>query len=159
MIRQIMGLVLSVCAVMTVLTGCGNTATEASKELSVNRESEISTPPEESSQYSEAAEKYRQISQEEASTIMQEQSGYQIVDVRTVQEYEEGHIPGAICISNESIINEPPPELADKSQLLLIYCRSGRRSKEASEKLANMGYTNIMEFGGIITWTGPLTTD
>ena len=91
-------------------------------------------------------------------TIMEENEGYVIIDVRTEEEYVEGHIPGAINIDNESIVGVEPEELPDKNQLILIYCRSGNRSKQAAEKLANMGYTNIIEFGGIIDWDGEIVT-
>ena len=97
---------------------------------------------------------YTQISQEEAARIMEEQTDYIIVDVRTEEEYDEAHILGAINIANETIGTDEIPELPDKDQVLLVYCRSGRRSKEASEKLAALGYTNVLEFGGIMTWTG-----
>ena len=97
---------------------------------------------------------YRQISMEEAVTMMEEETGYIILDVRTAQEYSEKHIPGAINIANESIGTEDIPELPDKEQLILVYCRSGNRSKQASEKLVKLGYTNIVEFGGINDWTG-----
>jgi rhodanese-related sulfurtransferase len=90
---------------------------------------------------------------------MAEKSGYQIIDVRREDEFSQGHIPGAICIPNESINYDMPEELPDPDQMLLVYCRSGRRSKEAAQKLADMGYTNVLEFGGIITWTGSVTTD
>ena len=98
--------------------------------------------------------KYKQISQEEAQEMMAKDDGHVIVDVRRQDEYDAGHIPGAILIPNESIEKERPSELPDLDQIILVYCRSGRRSKEASEKLAKMGYTNIYEFGGIITWPG-----
>ncbi|MDD6207366.1 MAG: rhodanese-like domain-containing protein [Clostridiales bacterium] len=97
---------------------------------------------------------YKQISTDEAVTMMQEQSDYIILDVRTEEEFEEKHIPGAICIPNETIGSEEIPELADKDQLIMVYCRSGNRSKQAAEKLAKLGYTNIVEFGGINDWTG-----
>ena len=103
----------------------------------------------------QSAEKtYRQITMEEAITMMEEETGYIILDVRTAQEYSEKHIPGAINIANESIGTEDIPELPDKEQLILVYCRSGNRSKQASEKLVKLGYTNIVEFGGINDWTG-----
>ena len=86
--------------------------------------------------------------------MMAKDDGHIIVDVRRQDEYDAGHIPGAILIPNESIEKDRPKELPDLDQIILIYCRSGRRSKEASEKLANMGYTNIYEFGGITTWPG-----
>lgn len=97
---------------------------------------------------------YLQISMEEAVTRMEEEENYIILDVRTAEEYEEKHIPDAINIPNESIGTEELPELPDKEQLILVYCRSGNRSKQASQKLADLGYTNVVEFGGIIDWTG-----
>ncbi len=102
---------------------------------------------------------YRRISQEEAKQMMARDDGHIIVDVRRQDEYDAGHIPGAILIPNESIGTEQPEQLPDKDQIILIYCRSGRRSKEAAQKLANMGYTNIYEFGGIIDWTGEIVTE
>ena len=97
---------------------------------------------------------YRQINAEEAAAMMEEESGYLILDVRTAEEFSEKHIPGAINIPNETIGTEDIPELPDKEQLILVYCRSGNRSKQASEKLVKLGYTNIVEFGGINDWTG-----
>lgn len=97
---------------------------------------------------------YRQITQEEAAKMMQEQSGYILLDVRTQAEFEQAHIPGAVCIPNETIGTDEIPALPDKNQMILVYCRSGNRSKQAAEKLAQLGYTNIVEFGGINTWTG-----
>ena len=97
---------------------------------------------------------YEQISQDEARMLMAEAEDRIILDVRTKEEFAGGHIPGAICVPNESIGNEMPKELPDKDQLILVYCRSGNRSKQAAEKLAKLGYTNIKEFGGINTWNG-----
>ena len=97
---------------------------------------------------------YRQVNAEEAATMREEESGYISLEVRTAQEYSEKHIPGAINIPNETIGTEDIPELPDKEQLILVYCRSGNRSKQASEKLVKLGYTNIVEFGGINDWTG-----
>ena len=102
---------------------------------------------------------YRQVNAEEAATMMEEESGYIILDVRTAQEYSEKHIPGAINIPNETIGTEDIPELPDIEQLILVYCRSGNRSKQASEKLVKLGYTNIVEFGGINDWTGETVSD
>jgi len=99
---------------------------------------------------------YRSISQEEAMRIMKEEEGYVIVDVRSKDEYDTEHIPGAILIPNESIGTQAPPELPDKDQVILVYCRSGNRSRQASDKLAYMGYTNVLEFGGISSWTGEI---
>ena len=102
---------------------------------------------------------YRRVSAEEAQQIMKNESGYRIVDVRTPEEYASGHIPNAICIPNESIGKEPPAELSDKKQLLLIDCRSGRRSKEAANKLVELGYENVVDFGGIVDWPGEKTAE
>ena len=101
---------------------------------------------------------YTQISQDEAMKMMQEQTGYLIVDVRRPDEFAEGHIVGAVNVPNETIEDEAPDALPDKEQTLFIYCRSGNRSKEASQKLADMGYTNVYEFGGINTWEGEIVT-
>ena len=90
--------------------------------------------------------------------MMQEESGYLIVDVRRPDEYAQEHITGAINVPNETIEDEAPEALPDKEQMLLVYCRSGNRSKEASKKLADMGYTNVYEFGGIETWEGDTET-
>ena len=90
--------------------------------------------------------------------MMKADDGHIIVDVRQQDEYDSGHIPDAILIPNESIGTEKPKELPDLDQVILIYCRSGRRSKEASQKLADMRYTHIYEFGGIIDWTGEVVT-
>ena len=97
---------------------------------------------------------YRQVTMEEAAAMMREESGYIILDVRTAEEYSEKHIPGAVNVPNEIIGSAGIPELPDKAQLILVYCRSGNRSKQASEKLVKLGYTNIVEFGGINDWTG-----
>ena len=97
---------------------------------------------------------YTQISMEEAIAMMEESTDYILLDVRTHEEFAELHIPGAICVPNEEIGTDEIPELPNKEQLILVYCRSGNRSKEASEKLANLGYSNVYEFGGIIDWPG-----
>ena len=99
-----------------------------------------------------------QISQDEAKQMMEMDDGHIVVDVRRPDEYASGHIPGAICIPNESIAAEQPKELPDLDQVILIYCRSGNRSKQAAKKLFDMGYTNVYEFGGIIEWTGEVVT-
>ena len=95
---------------------------------------------------------YVNITAEEAKQIMDSEEGYIILDVRTQEEYDEGHIPGAIVISHEEIAEKAEEVLTDKDQLILVYCRSGRRSKIAAEALAELGYTNIKEFGGILDW-------
>ena len=95
---------------------------------------------------------YVNITAEEAKWIMDTEEGYVILDVRTQEEYDQGHIPGAIVISHEEIAEKAEEVLTDKDQLILVYCRSGRRSKIAAEALAELGYTNIKEFGGILDW-------
>ena len=97
---------------------------------------------------------YRSIAQDAAAEILAGEGDFILLDVRTEDEYAQGHIPGAICVPNETIGEEPPEQLPELRQTILVYCRSGRRSKEASAKLAAMGYVNVIEFGGINTWTG-----
>ena len=108
-----------------LLTGCGQTAPEAA---------------------------YMNITAQEAKALMDSEENYIILDVRTPEEYAQGHIPGAVLIPDTEIELLAEKELPDKDQLLLVYCRSGRRSKLASEALVKLGYTNIKEFGGIIDW-------
>ena len=105
------------------------------------------------------ANSYRQISMEQAVRMMERETDYVILDVRTPEEYAAGHIPGAINVPNESIGTEEIPTLPVKDRLILVYCRSGRRSKEAAEKLVFLGYTNVVEFGGILDWTGETVTE
>ena len=102
---------------------------------------------------------YTQITQEEAAEMMAGDDGHVVVDVRRQDEYAAGHIPGAICIPNESIGDAPPEALPDREQIILVYCRSGRRSKQAAQKLAELGYSRVYEFGGILDWTGDVVTE
>ena len=95
---------------------------------------------------------YDQISGAEAKALMDSESGYIILDAREQDEYDEGHISGAILIPYGEIADRAEKELTDKDQLILVYCRSGRRSKIAAEELVKLGYTNVKEFGGIIDW-------
>ena len=126
--------ILMICAgaFAVLLTGCSKTAGTAS---------------------------YHEITQEEAKEMMKKDDGHIIVDVRTREEYREGHIPDAICIPVEEIGEDMPAELPDREQVILVYCRSGRRSKQASRKLAGIGYVNVYEFGGITEWTGDVTAE
>ena len=96
---------------------------------------------------------YVNITAEEAKQIMDTEEGYIILDVRTQEEYDQGHIPGATQISHEEIAEKAEDVLTDKDQMILVYCRSGRRSKIAAEALVELGYTNIREFGGILDWS------
>ena len=103
---------------------------------------------------SEKGEKamYEQITAEEAKKIMDSGEEHIILDTREQDEFDEGHIPGAILIPYNEIENKAEAMLPDKDKLILVYCRSGRRSKIAAESLSKLGYTNVKEFGGIIDW-------
>ena len=105
---------------------------------------------------SQSATSFTRISMEEANKMMEADDGHVIVDVRTEEEYASGHIPGAICIPNETIYKDRPSELPDLDQIILVYCRSGNRSKRSARMLYEMGYTNVYEFGGIIDWDGEI---
>lgn len=95
--------------------------------------------------------RYEKISSEEAK-LMMGHDHVLVVDVRRPEEYKEGHIPGAVLVTNETIGNTIPKELPDKKATLLVYCRSGVRSKQASQKLIRLGYEKVYDFGGIISW-------
>ncbi len=101
---------------------------------------------------------YRQITARQAAEMMESEVNYVLLDVRTPQEFASGHIPGAVNIPNESIGTQTVQDLPDKEQLIMVYCRSGNRSKQAAEKLARLGYTHVVEFGGIQDWDGELVT-
>ncbi len=129
-------------------TDINNSTEESAKENETEKESEKDS--------NEEVKTYKRITMAEAVEIMAKEQGYIILDVRRIDEYAAGHIPGAINIPNETIGTKEIPELPSKDQLILVYCRSGNRSKQASEKLVNLGYTNIVEFGGIIDWPGSI---
>ena len=95
---------------------------------------------------------YENITAQEAKELMDREEGYVILDVRTEEEYAQGHIPGAILIPDYEIETKAEAILTDKNQMILVYCRSGRRSKNAAQALLELGYTDIREFGGIIDW-------
>ena len=105
------------------------------------------------------ANAYRRVTMQQAVEMMEKEESYIILDVRTHEEFAAGHIPGAIVIPNETRGTEEIPRLPDKDQLIMVYCRSGNRSKQASGKLAQLGYTNIVEFGGINSWPGEIVAD
>ncbi len=102
---------------------------------------------------------YEQISQEQAKTLMESESDYVILDVRTEEEFAEGHIADAILIPDYAIKEKAESMLTDKNQVILVYCRSGRRSKLAASELVTLGYTNVKEFGGIIDWSYGIVKD
>ncbi|MCI7453736.1 MAG: rhodanese-like domain-containing protein [Spirochaetales bacterium] len=101
-------------------------------------------------------EGYKRISMDEAKTLMEKKEGYILLDVRTKGEYESGYIPGAINIPLSDIDEKIISFLPDKSQMILVYCRSGNRSREASDKLSKLGYSNVLEIGGINAWKGEI---
>lgn len=115
-------------------------------------------PMEQSADGPGTARGYQQIDQETARQMMAQDDGHIVVDVRSFEEYRSGHIPGAICIPNEDIDGSQPEDLPNPDQIILIYCRRGNRSKQASEKLVGLGYSSIYEFGGINDWTGEVVT-
>lgn len=100
----------------------------------------------------ETKNSYEQITANQAKELMEKETGYIIIDARTQEEFDEGHIEGAILIPEYEISQIAEKELPDKDRLILVYCRSGRRSKIASQALVDLGYTNVKEFGGIIDW-------
>ena len=169
------------CVVLSgvlLLVGCTATETTKADEDSLSRGSEstaesleerpdVSTEPDTSTEQSEAktspedgGEKmtYKSISQQEAKAIMDADGPYIVLDVREQYEYDEGHIPGAILIPHEQIAERCGELLPDKNAVILVYCRSGRRSQIASEALAGLGYSNVLEFGGIIDWPYDVVT-
>ena len=141
-----------IVAIMLVLAGCS-----CSKEAdnSANT-STLTSVNEEKKDITAKNKTYKQISQEEAKEMMKKDDGHIIVDVRRQDEYDSGHIAGAVLIPNESIGTSQPEQLKDLNQIILVYCRTGNRSKQAAQKLADMGYTNVYEFGGINTWDGDI---
>ena len=149
-------IILAAAVLLTVLLGVcwNNTESITEKEDSVPN-----TEVNEIMMNKEQTNTYRQISMDEAAAMMEQESGYIILDVRRPDEFAAGHIPNAVNVPNETIGTAEIPELPDKGQLILVYCRSGRRSKEASEKLVGLGYTNIVEFGGILDWTGEVVSN
>ena len=110
-------------------------------------------------QEEQAANTYQQITAKEAKEIMDSGSEYILIDARTTEEFAAGHIAGAILIPEYEVARRAEQELPDKDALILVYCRSGRRSKIASEELVKLGYTNVKEFGGIIDWPYDITTE
>lgn len=128
--RKRIAIALSVLCLSILFVGCTDTEQEESVMIS-----------------------YEQISQEQAKTLMDSETDYVILDVRTEEEFAEGHIADAILIPDYAIKEKAESILPDKNQLILVYCRSGRRSKLAASELVSLGYTNIKEFGGIIDWS------
>ena len=141
--------ILAVLMFAVMLTACGTENAE-DNSISVSESAETTE---------DAVLTYEQISAEDAKKLMDTASDYIIVDARTTEEFAEGHIPNAILIPEYEIADRAPDELTDKDRLILVYCRSGRRSKIASQALVELGYTNVKEFGGIIDWPYDVVTD
>ena len=129
---------------MICLSGCNSNTQDDTSQKEQSTEGVVQ----------EVKDEYTQITMDEAVSMMENESDYIILDVRRPDEFAEKHIPNAINIPNEIIGTEEIAELPDKDQLILVYCRSGNRSKQASKKLAALGYTNVYEFGGINDWPG-----
>jgi len=144
--------ILAILMLTVTLTACG--MEEAAEDSMILNETMETTETTE-----DVLVPYEQITAEDAKKLMDTESDYSIVDARTEEEFAEGHIPGAILIPEYEITDRAQSELPDKDQLILVYCRSGRRSKIASQALADLGYTNVKEFGGIIDWPYDVVTD
>ena len=141
--------ILAVLMFAVMLTACGTENAE-DNSISVSESAETTE---------DAVLTYEQISAEDAKKLMDTESDFIIIDARTTEEFAEGHIPDAVLIPEYEIADRAPSELPDKEQLILVYCRSGRRSKIASQALVELGYTNVKEFGGIIDWPYDVVTD
>ena len=105
---------------------------------------------------SETSGSYKTISSTEAQQMIEDNKDALILDVRTAAEYESGHIPNAVNLSNEDIQAGKVDSLKDKSQFIMVYCRSGNPSRQAAQKLSELGYTNVVDFGGIQSWQGDI---
>lgn len=106
----------------------------------------------------EKGKAYQQVYMEDGIAMLKDETDAIILDVRRPAEFAEGHIPGAINIPNEEIGTKEIPRLPLKEQRIYVYCRSGRRSKQACLKLFKLGYTNLVEFGGILDYDGEMET-
>ena len=148
MMTKMMVKIILCLSLMIVLAACGNTT--ENETLNQEQSTEVEAAETTAAKAKEAT--YMQITPQEAKELMDIEEGYVILDVRSQSEYDEMHIPGAIVIPDTDIEEKAEEILTDRSQLILVYCRSGRRSKNASAALAKLGYTNVKEFGGINDW-------
>ena len=149
--------VILILILLLILSSCSSSGSGRNNEVPLNGASQNDAAP--GNDAAPAQGSYRQISQDQAKEMMARDDGHVILDVRRQDEYDGGHIPGAVLLPNESIGTERPEQLPDPEQIILVYCRTGRRSKEASQKLADMGYVNVYEFGGIVDWTGEVVKE
>ena len=138
-----LGLWMVILMISVLTIGCGDTEGNVSEDTSAIEET------------AEIAAVVK-ISAEEAQAMMASGDPYTLVDVRTEAEYDEGHIEGAILLPNDEIETLAPDQLKDKDAVILVYCRSGNRSAQASNMLVGLGYTNVYDFGGIIDWPGDI---
>ncbi|MGN0718363.1 MAG: rhodanese-like domain-containing protein [Anaerovoracaceae bacterium] len=158
----ILCLVLAVCG--GVFSACGQGGNAAGSSSAVGSENAAGSSSAVGSQSGDAAgsdpakeDGYMKITMEQAQNLMKTEENYIILDVRREDEYAAGHIPGAALLPNETITAETASEvLPDQDQMILVYCRSGNRSKQAAAKLADLGYSDIREFGGILDWPGEI---
>ncbi len=128
---RVVATIVAAVAALALFTGCSHGSSDSSES---------------------GGQAYRQASAEEAKALMEEQGDYVILDVRTKSEYDEGHIPGAVLLPHDQVKDEAEKMLPTKDELILVYCRSGNRSKQASQAFVDLGYTNVVEFGGINSW-------
>ncbi len=138
-------LVAAVCLFLLLFTAC--TGSQTAKSTEKPKETQTGA-----TQVNAQNTNYQQITQSAAKAIMDSGSAYILLDVRTGEEFESGHIPNAVCLPYEEIPAQAETQLPDKNALILVYCRSGRRSKIAAQTLSDMGYTDVREFGGILDW-------
>ena len=142
---------------LSVLTGCTAAPAAAEAQATPVAESTVSTA--EPAEATAATAEYRKISAADAKARMDSGDTIVVLDVRTQEEYDAGHIAGAMLLPNETIVDAQPAELPDLNAEILVYCRSGNRSAQAANKLLALGYTNVVDFGGIIDWPYEVVTD
>lgn len=147
---------LSLLLVVSIFTGCKNQMNNNDPIITNSTNIELTEMTEKTE--AKNSDGYRQVDAEEAKRLMDEETDYIILDVRTEQEYSEGHIPGALLLPDYEVSERAEELLPDKEQMILVYCRSGNRSRGASAALAKLGYTNVIEFGGIRSWPYEIVT-
>lgn len=145
--KKIIYVLVSALMMTCLLVGCGSNDLNVENKLNQVEESNLPQSGTET-----VVNAYEKISPEKAKEIMDTQSNYIILDVRSREEYNEGHIKNAVLLPVDNIMTEAGPVIGEKDKMILVYCRSGNRSKMASSKLEELGYTNIKDFGGIIDW-------
>ena len=145
--KKIAYILISTLMMSCLLAGCGGNELDIKNNLTQVEESNLPQKEVET-----VVNKYEKITAEQAKEIMDTESNYIILDVRSLEEYNEGHIKNAVLLPVDNIMTEAGPVIGEKDKTVLVYCRSGNRSKMASGRLAELGYTNIKDFGGIVDW-------